>query len=143
MKVYFKKLHQLAKIPTQATVYAGGWDVTATEINLVGDSYVVSLGFALQLPAGYRLMIQPRSSISKSSYVMQNSPGLGDPDFFGEYKMVFRNLGEKLKQFPYVVGDRVGQCYLEKIIPIEFEIVEELNRIGDRNDAGYGSTGVL
>jgi dUTP pyrophosphatase len=167
MNIYFKKLHPNAVMPKQATLYAGGWDVTATEIERIGNDQVVcKLGFALQLPAGYRLMIQPRSSISKTKWVMQNSPGLGDPDYFGEYRIYFRALPslavfyqdvnpsypslnfqvEKWKiigyeQFPYKAGDRIGQCYLEKIIDMRFWEVDELNQIGDRDAAGYGTTG--
>ncbi len=156
MKIYIKKLHPLATIPKQGTLFAGGWDVTLTDIEYEGDLTVAKLGFALQIPAGYRLMIQPRGSFTKTRWIMQNTPGLGDADFFGEYKLKFRPIPISVDftttlarpvpfltydPFPFKIGERIAQCYLEKVIPIEFEEVEQLNKIGSRDDAGYGTTG--
>lgn len=145
MKVYLKKWRPDAKIPKQTTEYAGGWDVTATSIEHCEDESVIChLGFALQLPPNYMMRISPRSSLTKTGWIIQNSPGLCDPDYFGEYQVRFRAISQAYKAlgFPYKAGDRVAQCYLEEIIPIEFEEVKELHRIGNRNDAGYGSTGL-
>lgn len=41
--------------------------------------------------------------------------------------------------FPYIEGDRIGQVYLEEVIPMEFEEVEEFDF--ENNRGGYGSTG--
>lgn len=43
--------------------------------------------------------------------------------------------------FPYEVGDRIAQCYLEEVIPIEFEEVNELDETL-RGEGGFGSTGM-
>ena len=163
MKVKIKKLHKDATIPKQATEFAGGWDVTTTEIEQVGDDLVIcKLGFALQLPEGYKLTLVPRSSLTKTKWILQNSPGLGDQDFLQEYQYRFRALPEKVRlynidisnivngrnyedfklsypKFPYEVGDRIGQVYLEEVIPIEFEEVEEFDFSNSRG--GYGSSG--
>lgn len=153
MTVYIKKLHKDAVIPKQATLYAGGWDITATEvIQVEPDLVICKLGFALQLPAGYRLMVQSRSSVVKTRWFIQNSPGLGDPDYFGEYTAHFRALpvthhyggmgNSKLlyEKFPYRAGDRIGQCYLERIVELDFHQVDELNIIGDRTPQGHAGT---
>jgi dUTP pyrophosphatase len=152
MIVKIKKLHPNATIPKQATELAGGWDVTVTEIQTFeGDDDIVicKLGFALQLPKGYKLTLVPRSSITNTKWFIQNSPGLGDGDFLQEYQLRFRALPIeygydfpyiKYPEFPYKVGDRVGQVYLEEVIPIEFEEVEEFDITNDRG--GYGSTGL-
>lgn len=163
MQVKIKKLHKDAAIPKQATDLAGGWDVTATEIEQIEDDLIVcKLGFALQLPKNYRLILVPRSSLTKTKWILQNSPGLGDADFLQEYSFRFRSLPEsvriysrdvswlnegrnyedfklKFSDFPYQVGDRIGQVYLEEVIPIEFEEVEEFDF--ENNRGGYGSTG--
>ncbi len=160
MKLKIKKIHPNATIPKQATELAGGWDVTVTEIEKVGDDLVIcKLGFALQLPPNHRLILVPRSSITKTKWILQNTPGLGDADFLQEYQLRFRALPENWEdrivglscssslkttlsypQFPYEVGDRIGQVYLEEVIPIEFEEVEEFDFSNDRG--GYGHTGV-
>lgn len=152
MKVKIKRLHENAVIPKQATELAGGWDVTVTEIEQIDKDLVIcKLGFALQLPSNYRLILVPRSSLTKTKWVLQNSPGLGDADYLQEYQYRFRALPEDVNavdrfggimlsypQFPYVEGDRIGQIYLEEVIPMEFEEVEEFDF--ENNRGGYGST---
>lgn len=162
MQVKIKKLHPDAVIPKQASELAGGWDVVATEIIEESDDFVIcKLGFALQPPTNYKITLVPRSSLTKTNWILQNSPGLGDPDYLGEYQYRFRcipintdleywddhgfitniNDGLKYQEFPYKVGDRIGQIYLEEIIPIEFIEVDELSNT-DRGTGGFGSTGV-
>lgn len=146
--IKFKRLHSLAQIPKQATKLAGGWDVVVTEIDKSKFPLVVcKLGFALQPPTGYKVTLVPRSSLTKTSYVLQNTPGLGDADYTGEYMLKFRGIpigslfgGEFMYDvFPYEVGDRIGQIYLEEVIPVEFVEVDELTQT-ERGTGGYGST---
>ena len=51
----------------------------------------------------------------------------------------FKGFGLVYPEFPFKVGDRIGQVYLEEVIPIEFEEVEEFDVINNRGS--YGSTG--
>jgi dUTP pyrophosphatase len=147
-----KKLHENATLPERATELAGGWDVTAVEIEKVSDNFVIChLGFALAMPEGYKLTLVPRSSLTKTNWVLTNSPGLGDCDYRGEFQLRFRGiptgiddlnrLYHKLTydKFPFEVNERVGQVYLEEVIPMEFKVVEELSET-KRGDGGFGST---
>lgn len=150
MIIKIKKLRENAVIPTRGTDYAGGWDVTASEIEYTSDGRAIcKLGIAVEIPEGYRLIASPRSSLTKTTWVIQNSPCLIDADYRGELMIVFRPLDQKTTvfgfdnptaEFPYQVGDRVAQCYLEEIIPMEFEEVETLSETV-RGSGGYGSTG--
>ena len=154
MKVKIKKFHQNATTPKQATDLAGGWDVTVTEIIEESNDFVIcKLGFALQPPPNYKITLVPRSSLTKTKWILQNSPGLGDADYLQEYQYRFRCLPNNIEEkesgfifptltytkFPYKIGERIGQIYLEEVIPIEFEEVEELLPIGNRI-GGFGST---
>ena len=150
MQVEFKKLHENASIPERATEFAGGWDVKVTEIEKISDDFVIChLGFALSPPTGYKITFVPRSSLTKTKWILQNSPCLGDEDYRGEYQLRFRCLpigynGNTTYQFfysnfPFEIGDRVGQMYLEEVIPIEFIEVIELGET-KRGDGGFGST---
>ena len=149
MKLKFKKLHPDATIPKQGTEFSGGWDVTTTSIEYVNKDFVVcKLGFALEIPNGYKLTLVPRSSLTKTKWILQNTPGLGDSDYRGEYQYRFRALPKGVNifginleydKFPYDLGDRIGQVYLEKVIPLEFEVVDELED-SDRGEGGFGST---
>ncbi len=159
MEVKFKRLHKDAKIPKQASEFAGGWDVVMTELIQEEPDFVIcKLGFALQPPFGFKVTLVPRSSITKTKWILQNSPGLGDPDYTGEYQYRFRCLPTGYKgwityndgesggnhliydKFPYKIGERIGQIYLEKIIPMDFIEIEELEEM-ERNNLGFGTTG--
>lgn len=156
MEVKIKRLHKDAVIPKQATKLSGGWDVVATEIIQEANDFVIcKLGFSLQPPPNYKITLVPRSSLTKTKWILQNSPGLGDADYIGEYQYRFRCIpheiqllgGEPLNrkytliysEFPFKVGDRIGQIYLEEVIPIEFIEVDELSST-ERGSGGYGST---
>jgi dUTP pyrophosphatase len=149
IKIKIKKLNPNVIIPKQATELSGGWDVTVTEIIQESEDLVIcKLGFALELPVGYKLTLVPRSSLTKTKWILQNSPGLGDADYTGEYQYRFRALPDSIvfnyimyPIFPYKVGDRIGQVYLEEVILMEFEEVKELDDT-DRGTGGFGSTGV-
>ena len=163
MKIQFKRIHKDAQIPKKASELAGGWDVVVTEIIKESKDFVIcKLGFALTPPKGFKITLVPRSSLTKTNWVLQNSPGLGDEDYTGEYqyrfraipngikvnngngfgKQLFKNISAKLtySDFPYKVGDRIGQIYLEQVIQVEFKEVNEL-QVTDRGDGGFGSTG--
>lgn len=145
-----KKIHPNAKIPTRATEYSGGWDVYCTEVGPRANDFVIcKTGLAMQPPPGYKITLVPRSSLTGTNWILQNSPGLGDPDYIGEYQFRFRAIpigkGPYItdfmySEFPYKPGDRIGQMYLEEIIPIQFQIVEELEET-NRGSGGFGSTG--
>lgn len=160
MRVKFKKLHPNAKIPEQASELSGGWDVTCTEIIIESPDFVIcKLGFALQPDRRFKITLVPRSSLTKTKWILQNMPGLGDPDYTGEYQYRFRALPEGFgvisgpsingrkeevkfiyPKFPYQVGDRIGQIYLEEIIPMDFIEVDDLTET-ERGTGGFGSTG--
>lgn len=116
----------------------------------------------------YRIRFSPRSSFTGTNWILQNSPCLGDADFRGEYRLRFRaiptnvetsgsisvnteegyvsindldqNLYLTYDEFPYKVGDRCAQMWVEEIIPIEFEegeLPNHTDRVG-----GFGSTNI-
>lgn len=156
--VFFKATHELTEHPKKATEYAGAYDVKVTRIEYVAPNFVICwLGFECKIPDHLRLMLQPRSSFVNYNWILQNTPGLGDSDFVNEYSFRFRAIPTCVKlsdeqpdinntkfemiydEFPYKVGDRIGQIYLEEIIPMHFVNVNELPVTG--RTGGYGHTG--
>ena len=154
INIKFKKLHEKAVLPKAITESAGGMDVTCTEIEKKADDfYVAKLGFATEIPVGYRFIIVPRSSITGTKWVMQNSPGLIDADYRGEWQMRFRAIPVGIEpnpdndyprlcysEFPFKEGDRIGQIYLEQVITTVFEEVADLEN-SVRAEGGFGHTG--
>lgn len=138
-------VHPQAKFPTMGSEHAGAWDVYAASIehDFGNRRVIVDLGFRLEPPFGYRVMIQPRSSLTKTQWIIQNSPALGDYDFRGVYKLVFSSFNDAAlseKTFPYKVGDRVAQLYLEQVWPLKWIPSSELSDT-NRGEGGFGSTG--
>lgn len=143
-KISYIKLQPEAVVPKPATEMSGGMDLTAVKIIVGNGEAVVYTGLAMQPPPGYMIRIAPRSSITKTPWVLQNSPALGDADYTGEYILKFRRIPTEYKgfinkSFPYGPGDRCAQMWLEKIIPVEFEEVDVLPNKTDRI-GGFGST---
>lgn len=151
-KILVKKLHPDAKIPTRSTELSGGWDIFCTEVIQGADDFIICKTGLSMMPfdTNYKITLVPRSSLTSTNWIQQNSPGLGDPDYTGEYQYRFRALPTRFHnehiavwgypQVPFKPGDRIGQIYLEEIIPTEFFEVDEMP-ITKRGDGGFGSTG--
>ena len=142
LKVKFKKLHDDTKLPVKGSLHAACYDVYAHSIKVERpNKMIIGLGFSTEIPAGYKGIVIPRSSISKTNWVLAYSMGVIDADYRGEWMMVFKCLGEMIYQpLPFGVGDRCGQIYFEKIEPFEMEEVQELSDT-ERGEGGFGSTG--
>ena len=163
MKIKIKLERTNSKIPIKASAKAACYDVYASEIMGSDGFSTVKLGFSATPPPGYKIVLVPRSGISKTRWLMSNSPGQGDEDYTGEYIMKFKCIPDNYiesvpykshefggrsgksgsllyKPFPYTVGDRVGQMYLEKVEEFTFEEVEELQTT-EIAEGGFGSTG--
>lgn len=149
IEINYKKLRDNAVIPYTATKMSGGLDLTAAHIEYVSENEViVYLGFAMQPPPGYMIRFSPRSSFTGFDWVLNNAPTLGDADFLDEYRIRFRAIPNGIKEngfndlgypeFPYKIGDRCAQMWVEPILKVKF-IERELTNITDRK-GGFGST---
>lgn len=141
LKIKFKKLADDVKLPVMGSLHAACFDVHAHRILFESNGkVVVKLGFATEIPVGYKGVIVPRSNLTKHFWVLNNSIGVIDADYRGEWMCVFTPLNI-MSEFPYNLGDRVAQIYFEKIEAVEFEEVDDLSN-SERGIGGFGSTGV-
>lgn len=142
MKVKIKKTHPNGKIPTYATDGSGAFDFYSAEDVKVTETHVhaINLGVAMEIPQGHVLLLFPRSSIGKNTWLrMANSVGVIDSDYRGTIHALYENsycYDENIKE-----GDRIAQGIIVPIPQVEFEEVEELS-ITERGEGGFGSTGV-
>jgi len=142
MKVKFKKLHADVKLPVKGSPDAACYDVYAHSFICKGDGMVTyNLGFALEIPKGYKGVIIPRSNLTKHKWTINNSPGHIDSDYRGEVVVKMVTLAGIYDPIPYIKGDRVAQIYFEKVEEVEFEEMEELSHTY-RGEGGFGSTGI-
>ena len=139
--VNFKKLVEEARLPVKGSSSAACYDVYATSLTLDGNRVATyGLGFATEIPKGWRGVIVPRSNISKHPWVLANSIGIIDSDYRGEWMVKFKAISDNLT-LPYTIGERVAQIYFAKNIDVAFAEVEELDQT-ERGNGGFGSTGL-
>ena len=141
--VNFKKLHVDARLPKKGSSSAACHDVYATSMQLDYNGVVTyGLGFATEIPEGWRAVIVPRSNISKQPWMLANSVGIIDSDYRGEWMVKYKSInGVVFQSAPYQVGDRVAQIYFEKNVEVTFAEVDDLEDT-TRGDGGFGSTGL-
>ena len=140
--VNFKKLHANTKLPVKGSSGAACHDLYAVTAKYeAGGIVTYGLGFATQIPEGWRAVIVPRSNISKHPWVLANSMGIIDCDYRGEWMVKFRCTSNTFQPIPYGAGDRVAQVYFERVTEVAFAEVEDLDQTG-RGDGGFGSTGI-
>ena len=142
LKIKFKKLSEHAKLPTKGSLDAACFDVYAASIRIERpNKMIVGLGFATEIPKGYKGILAPRSGISKTDWILGSSIGIIDADYRGEWIAMFKCLGEMIYQpLPFGVGDRCAQIYFEKVLDAQFVETEELSST-ERGAGGFGSTG--
>jgi dUTP pyrophosphatase len=153
--VKFKRLHEKAVIPQYQTEGAACVDLVVTGVNQIDEDKVeLSFGFAAEISEGYKVFLMPRSSFTHKGWVMQNSPGVIDHDYRGEWKVRFQaipigvvhtdqygNIKLIYEEVPYKVGDRAVQASIEVNIHMRFrEVKEELGHTL-RGEGGFGHTG--
>lgn len=142
LQVKFKKLHADVKLPVKGSEHAACYDVYAHSSERNYDGVVTyKLGFATEIPEGWKAVITPRSNLTKHKWAILNSPGIIDSDYRGEWMIKMTSLDGLFKPDPYTVGDRIAQIYFEKVHPVEFIEVESLDE-SSRGEGGFGSTGI-
>jgi dUTP pyrophosphatase len=138
------------KMPKRKSAEAACFDCYAREIAIEreyddagGVKLTCCLGFSAKPPVGYKIVIVPRSSFTKTKWVCQNSPGQGDRDYTGEYHFVLRNIGKYDGSIPFDVESENGVCqmYIQKVEDFDFEQVHELE-MTERGNGCFGSTDV-
>jgi dUTP pyrophosphatase len=148
--VKFKKTLPNAVIPTKAHPTDEGYDLTIVKLDKKYNEHTFRFdtGIAVQPPPGYHTRIVPRSSLSKTGYVMTNSIGIIDQTYTGNLLVCVTAIDNT---YPYGMGRRCRfrmedhlpykgfQLLIEKSIPSRLEKVDELDTT-KRGDGGFGST---
>ena len=138
----FIKLSEKATLPTRGHDDDAGLDLYAAEAALITPGVRVSIGtgLAVAIPEGLAGLVLPRSGLAlKSGVTLVNSPGLIDPGYRGEVRVVLINTDPNT-DFHCKPGDRIAQLLLVPIAtasPMQADALDTSSRGG----AGFGSTG--
>lgn len=124
-----------------------GWDIFIPQAVTIPPQGFVSIntGLKVAIPKGYVGLIFPRSSVSKSG--IHVCTGVIDAGFAGEVYIFVKNLTKKhyhAEQYSRLAQMVILPCLLpEHVLCMDDkEILEHNKKISDREEKGYGSTGV-
>ena len=127
--------------PKYQTENSAGCDLVSSEDVVIpaGEWKTVGTGLSLEIPDGLMGMVCPRSGLSaKSGITVLNAPGIIDPDYRGEVKVILINHS---KQDYYVkLGDRIAQLVFAPALQVKLRNTDRLSDTA-RGIGGFGSTG--
>jgi len=140
-----KKLSKNAIIPKRASDGAAGYDLCACLEQPVivnrSETVLVPTGIAISInDKSIAGMVYPRSGLSITHGItLANCVGVIDSDYRGEILVGLINQGKS--DFTVSPGDRIAQLVFTKIETPELVETDNLDET-QRNDGGFGSTGV-
>ena len=140
VKIVNKSNHRL---PEYATPGSAGMDLKANIdepfVLKPLERQIVPTGLFIALPDSYSADIQPRSGLAaKYGVTVANSPGLCDPDYRGEIKVILINLSNE--NFVVNPGERIAQLVIRHFEKVEWNEVATLDET-ERGEGGFGHTG--
>jgi len=139
----FVKLSEKATVPTRAHDSDAGLDLYAAEaVRIVPGARVsVGTGLAIAIPQGLAGLVLPRSGLAlKHGITLINSPGLIDPGYRGEVRVLLLNTDQTL-DYQCKPGDRIAQLLLVPIATASPTQAEALDT-STRGAGGFGSSGL-
>ena len=141
-EIAWLRMHDDARLPTQAHANDAGFDLYATESTTLapGQRGAVGCGFAIALPDGLAALVLPRSGLAlKAGVTVLNAPGLIDAGYRGEIKVILINH-DPTTTHAIAVGDRTAQLVITALPTVTFAEHDSLPD-STRGTGGFGSTG--
>lgn len=127
-----------AVLPSKVHASDSGYDVHILEkIKTVGEVEYFTTGLKVKPPYGWYFDLVPRSSMSKTGYIMANSCGIIDRSYRGEIIVPLVKINKSLPDLH--LPNRIAQIIPRRIQHFNVEQVENLDAT-NRNEGGFGST---
>lgn len=127
-----------AIMPTKRVIDVG-FDLTIIGVaKKISDKITLyETGVALDIPIGYYVELVPRSSMSKTGYMLANSVGIIDPGYSGTVKVPLIKVDDSMPNIELPI--KIAQLILK---PYVFAYVHRTNYIQPttRGSGGFGST---
>ena len=143
MQIQVSRLDPELTLPSQQHADDAGYDLCAredAELPPGGGRALVPTGIAIAIPVGYGGFVQPRSGLAlKHGITCLNTPGLIDPQYRGEIKVLLVNT-DPTETYRVGRGDRIAQLVVQRVESVEWVEVEALDETA-RDTFGFGSTG--
>jgi dUTP pyrophosphatase len=142
VKLAFTRLAEAARPPRRAHDDDAGLDLHAAEALTLapGERASIGTGIAVAIPPGHAGLVLPRSGLAaRHGISVVNAPGLIDPGYRGELRVLLLNTGRE-QPFEVSVGDRIAQLLL---VPFAAAVPDEVEALDKtvRGSGGFGSSG--
>jgi len=138
-KINIVKTDENAITPTKKNWSDVGYDLSI--IKKIEDfnskTSLYDTGIKIQVDFGYYVEIVPRSSLSKSGYMLANSVGIIDNSYRGNLMVALIKVCDDAKEIEYPF--RCCQIIIRKYVNSTIEEVGNVDKT-KRNDGGFGST---
>ena len=143
VKVRFRRVSDLAHIPTRGSEKAAGYDLYAAIDAPVGipphQTVQIDTGLQFEIPDGYFAAIYARSGIAaREGLRPANCTGVCDSDYRGNYIVALHNDSETTRIVS--PGERIAQMVVMPYLSVCFEESGTLSET-ERGAGGFGSTG--
>lgn len=141
----FTKLHLDAVTPSYNYASDSGFDLYSVEdVTIEGlGRGLVPTGLSFDIKDGYEIQVRSKSGLAINQGLMcLNSPGTVDNGYTGEVKVIIFNTNKE--PFTITKGMKVAQAVLCPVVNGGWVYLDEKNEVDkkDRNDNGFGSTGI-
>lgn len=127
--------------PEYQTPDSAGCDLFSAEDSFIppGEWRSIGTGLRLSIPSGFMGQVCPRSGLAlKHGITVLNAPGIIDPDYRGEVRVVLINLSRK--EYLVKKGDRIAQIIFTPAPQATLLRSDTLSET-ERGERGFGSTG--
>lgn len=147
--IQYRKLREDVELPTCAYGNPAGLDIAAYCISESGRSIqavippktsrVLSTGLVLLPPTGFFLMVCSRSGMAAQTppLFVANAPGIIDPDYTGELKVIVYNGGHESAYIRH--GQKIAQIVLARHFTPVLTAATEIPETA-RGSKGFGSS---
>lgn len=128
--------------PSKKHASDSGYDLVLLEkIKTIGNVDFYDTGIKVKPNYGYYFDLVPRSSISKTGYILANSVGIIDRTYLGNIIVALMKMDKSAPDLK--LPNRLVQIIPRPILHLQFVEVDNLEDLGetDRGEGGFGSTG--
>lgn len=133
-----KKTDPEAVIPSKPNASDIGYDLTVIKkLKTKGDVTFYDTGLVIEPSVGYYSLLYPRSSISKTGYMLANSVGVIDPGYRSNFIVALRKVDKDAPdlELPCRIAQMVPQrCHFPDLVVVDH--VDETTR----GEGGFGSS---
>ena len=134
-------MHPEARVPARGRAGDAAYDLACVEPFTLapGERALIGTGVAVAIPPGLCGLVLPRSGLAiKHGISCVNAPGLIDPNYRGELRVILINHGSEV--FEAAAGDRIAQLLITPFATPELRVVDALDAT-ERGAGGFGSSG--